>query len=58
MATYDRCTAYLRGRGVFQYSGRRCDLAAGHTGQHETPTRSLDPRDGPVRWGRRPLTEI
>jgi hypothetical protein len=46
-----RCRAYLRSRGLFAYSGRRCERAAGHSGQHST-ARSGIGAPFAFRWGR------
>ena len=48
---YTRCRAYFRGRGVYVYHGRRCEMPAGHLGQHRTAARLLDPH-AYYRWGR------
>ena len=45
-----RCRSYLRARGLFRYSGRRCTLAHGHTGQHSTPRHGLG-APFVFRWG-------
>ena len=45
-----RCTSYQRARGIFIYSRARCELLAGHTGQHFRAGSFLDPRAS-HRWG-------
>jgi len=38
-----RCKSYLRRRGVFIYSKKRCELDVGHIGKHTCSGSFLDP---------------
>jgi hypothetical protein len=47
-----RCKAYLRSRGILLFHpARRCELAAGHAGQHSCPRYGLG-APFTFRWGR------
>lgn len=46
-----RCRAYFYGRGVVRFAGRRCEMPAGHDGQH-TCYRSGIGAPFVFRWGR------
>lgn len=46
-----RCTSYFRGRGIFRYKARRCELPIDHDGQHVTASNTLDPQHHHT-WGR------
>lgn len=45
-----RCNSYFRGRGVFIYKGKRCELMLGHSGKHETSGNFLNPKEKFI-WG-------
>lgn len=47
----NRCKSYLRGRGIFVYSGKRCELDKGHDTQHECGGNFLNPYIR-LKWGR------